>query len=95
MRRALSNGSKRSPKHPAVMVQGSSAIAQARSQKVEDPEENMEEMDQGPSEVTRLRPYTSLYIPPRSQRPFPMDADPIRRRSQSVPRPGLLFYAPL
>jgi len=68
-------------------MQGSSAIAQVRSQKMEDPEDELEEIDQGPAEVTRLRPYTSLYIPPRSYRHFPVD-DAVRRRSQSLPRPG-------
>lgn len=82
-------GSRRS-----IGMQGSSAVAQARTQKrAEDPEDNDSSLPGqiSFSEVTRLRPYTSLYIPPGSQSRRIRGANHSnadRRVSQSLPREG-------
>lgn len=72
-------------------MQGSSAIAQVRAQqkRAEDPEGDTGPLSHRPSMVTRLRPYTSLYLPP-GESVLPMLGIQTSgiQHSQSLPRDG-------
>ena len=79
-------------------AQGSSVVAQVNERKAgDDPEAE----EGGPrllqrSAVTRLRPYTSLYIPhgPRDIERRPGGQQPLDRRSHSLPHAGGLNPKP-
>ena len=71
------------------LLQGSSHVALYEESKMAEDTEGGEpshRLHPRPSAVTRLRPYTSLYIPQGPR--YDTRAEPLRRASHSLPRDG-------